>query len=162
MWATCSIPVSSAVTFELAGQVSIASACVPQASTDPPGVHQPVHAASWLTSTSLYDVQVYTAGLTPPIKTKWCLCCGADGMQYLRDTCLTLCCFLQAYPSGAQLLSQGQAGMVTQLSSLHDDLLPTLIKAVASAKQQPLAQQVHPLLSMEKGDSSTTHAVTCI
>lgn len=71
---------------------------------------------------------------------------GADGMQYLRDTCLTLCCFLQAYPSGAQLLSQGQAGMVTQLSSLHDDLLPTLVKTVASAKQQPLAQQVHPLV----------------
>lgn len=63
-------------------------------------------------------------------------------MQYLRDTCITLCCFLQAYPSGAQVLMQGQAGMVTQLTSLHNDLLPSLNRAVGPAKNQPLAQQV--------------------
>ena len=56
---------------------------------------------------------------------------------------MTLCYFLQAYPSGAQVLSQGQAGMVTQLTSLHDELLPALAKAATAAQQQPLAQQVH-------------------
>lgn len=66
----------------------------------------------------------------------------ADGMQYLRDTCMTLCYFLQAYASGTQVLSQGRADVISQLTSLHDDLLPTLAKAAASTKQQPLAQQV--------------------
>ena len=56
---------------------------------------------------------------------------------------MTLCCFLQAYPPGSQVLMHGQAGMITQLTSLHDDLLPTLNLAAASAKKQLLAQQVH-------------------
>ncbi len=69
---------------------------------------------------------------------------AADGVQYLRDLCMTLCYFLQAYPSGAQLLLQGQAGIVMQLTSLHDDLVPQMARAVTSASQnsQPQAAQV--------------------
>lgn len=71
---------------------------------------------------------------------------AADGVQYLRDMCLTLCCFLQAYPSGAQLLLQTQAAMVTHLTSLHDDLIPQIAKCVTAAAQhqQSQAPQVTP------------------
>ena len=75
---------------------------------------------------------------------------GADGIEYMRDMCMTLCYFLQAYPSGAQLLLQGQAGIVTQLTSLHDDLMPQITKAVAAASQhQPHASQVKRFLLSE-------------
>lgn len=53
---------------------------------------------------------------------------------------MTLCYFLQAYPSGAQLLLQGQASMVTQLTSLHDDLVPQMARAVTSASQHSQLQ----------------------
>lgn len=68
----------------------------------------------------------------------------SDGVQYLRDICMTLCYFLQAYPSGAQLLLQGQAGLVTQLTSLHDDLIPQMARALASTAphNQPQTLQV--------------------
>ena len=61
--------------------------------------------------------------------------------------CLTLCYFLQAYPSGSQLLLQGQAGLVTQLTSLHDDLIPQMTRAVTSASHpsQATASLVSPL-----------------
>ena len=58
----------------------------------------------------------------------------------MRDLCMTLCYFLQAYPSGAQLLLQGQASMVTQLTSLHDDLVPQMARAVTSASQHSQLQ----------------------
>ena len=71
-------------------------------------------------------------------------CGAADGVQYLRDLCMTLCYFLQAYPSGAQLLLQGQVGIVTQLTSLYDDLIPQAHKAISSAvpHNKPQAVQV--------------------
>ena len=74
----------------------------------------------------------------------WCnsdlVCSIADGVQYLRDTCLTLCYFLEAYPSGSQLLQQGQAGLITQLTSLHDDLVPQINKAATAASYHQKAQ----------------------
>lgn len=74
-------------------------------------------------------------------------CGAADGVQYLRDLCMTLCYFLQAYPSGAQLLLQGQAGIVTQLTSLYDDLIPQAHKAISAAvpHNKPQAVQVSSL-----------------
>ncbi|KAL0032304.1 hypothetical protein WJX79_003738 [Trebouxia sp. C0005] len=69
----------------------------------------------------------------------------SDGVQYMKDLCITLCCFLQAYPSGAQLLLQGQASLVTQLTSLHDDLVPQMARAVTSASQHSQPQAAHVL-----------------
>jgi len=64
---------------------------------------------------------------------------------------MTLCYFLQAYPSGAQLLLQGQAGIVMQLTSLHDDLVPQMARAVTSASQhnQRQAAQVSTCTCMQ-------------
>ncbi len=64
---------------------------------------------------------------------------------------MTLCYFLQAYPSGAQLLLQGQASIVTQLTSLHDDLVPQMARAVTSASQhnQRQAAQVSTCTCMQ-------------
>lgn len=74
--------------------------------------------------------------------------CAADGVQYLRDMCITLCYFLQAYPPGSQLLLQGQATIITHLTSLHDDLIPRLAKCGTAGAQhhRPKAEQVNPLL----------------
>ncbi|KAL3132505.1 hypothetical protein ABBQ32_009050 [Trebouxia sp. C0010 RCD-2024] len=68
----------------------------------------------------------------------------SDGVQYLRDMCITLCYFLQAYPSGSQLLLQGQATIITHLTSLHDDLIPRLAKCGTAAAQhhRPKAEQL--------------------
>ena len=85
------------------------------------------------------------------------VCCyaAADGVQYMKDLCITLCCFLQAYPSGAQLLLQGQASLVTQLTSLHDDLVPQMARAVTSASQhsQPQAAHVSTCTRVQSGVS---------
>ncbi len=80
-----------------------------------------------------------------------CRYAAADGVQYMRDLCMTLCYFLQAYPSGAQLLLQGQASIVTQLTSLHDDLVPQMARAVTSASQhnQRQAAQVSTCTCMQ-------------
>lgn len=74
----------------------------------------------------------------------------ADGVQYLRDMCITLCYFLQAYPSGSQLLLQGQASIITHLTTLHDDLIPQVAKCgTAAAKHHHSdADQVRSLLCM--------------
>lgn len=75
---------------------------------------------------------------------------AADGVQYLRDMCITLCYFLQAYPSGSQLLLQGQASIITHLTTLHDDLIPQVAKCgtAASQHQQSQAEQVGSLFYM--------------
>ena len=75
---------------------------------------------------------------------------AADGVQYLRDMCITLCYFLQAYPSGSQLLLQGQAGIITHLTTLHDDLIPQIAKCgtAASQHQKSKAEQVRSLFHM--------------
>ncbi len=75
---------------------------------------------------------------------------------------MTLCYFLQAYPSGAQLLLQGQAGIVTQLASLHDDLVPQMARVVTSASQhsQPQAAQVSTCTRMPSW-ASLVIACTC-
>ena len=71
---------------------------------------------------------------------------AADGAQYLRDTCITLCYFLQAYPPGSQLLLQGHP-IITHLTMLHDDLIPQMAKSVTAAAQHhhPQAPQVESL-----------------
>ncbi|DBB14005.1 TPA: hypothetical protein ACH3X3_000976 [Trebouxia sp. C0006] len=84
----------------------------------------------------------------------------SDGVQYMRDLCMTLCYFLQAYPSGAQLLLQGQASMVTQLTSLHDDLVPQMARAVTSASQHSqlqAAQVLHHLRHLIPASQKLTH-----
>lgn len=63
------------------------------------------------------------------------LCGAADGVQYMRDTCMTLCYFLQAYPPGSQLLLQGHPTIITHLTGLHDDLIPQMAKSVTAAGQ---------------------------
>lgn len=84
----------------------------------------------------------------------------SDGVQYMRDLCMTLCYFLQAYPSGAQLLLQGQASMVSQLTSLHDDLVPQMARAVTCASQHtqsPAAQALHHLRHLIPASQKLTH-----
>ncbi|KAL3156739.1 hypothetical protein ABBQ38_001014 [Trebouxia sp. C0009 RCD-2024] len=83
----------------------------------------------------------------------------SDGVQYLRDMCITLCYFLQAYPPGSQLLLQGQATIITHLTSLHDDLIPRLAKCGTAGAQhhRPKAEQV--LTSLRHLHASTQKLV---
>ena len=43
-----------------------------------------------------------------------------------KHTCFALCAFLEADPFGYVLLQQRQAGLMTYLTSLHDDLVPQI------------------------------------
>lgn len=102
-------------------------------------------------SKTLTEPKAVPPNLTPTVSSRHNHCSmagAADGVQYLRDMCITLCYFLQAYPSGSQLLLQGQASIVTHLTTLHDDLIPQVAKCGAAAlqHQQSQAEQVRPLL----------------
>ena len=54
-------------------------------------------------------------------------------MLYLRDVCLTLSAFLAARPAAAAALLGADAGLLSALAAVHDDLLPRLSSAVAKA-----------------------------
>ena len=60
----------------------------------------------------------------------------ADGVLYLRDVCLTLSAFLAARPAAAAALLGADAGLLSALAAVHDDLLPRLSSAVAKAPVQ--------------------------
>ena len=121
----------------------------PPAFPEPIIMHSP-HLCCTIDGCPLLLHSQYTSACARPeavciCSSEWARPCyaAADGVQYMRDLCMTLCYFLQAYPSGAQLLLQGQASMVSQLTSLHDDLVPQMARAVTSASQHtqsPAAQ----------------------
>ena len=87
---------------------------------------------------------------------------AADGAQYMRDLGMTLCYFLQAYPPGSQLLLQGQAGMVTHLTTLHDDLIPQMANCLAEAVQQQQSQATQVGTCLDKHASSTLLLLFCL
>lgn len=57
----------------------------------------------------------------------------ADGIAYLRDTCLTLAALLQAHPPAAALLLQQGPALVEALGAVHDQLLPAVHKLARSS-----------------------------
>lgn len=57
----------------------------------------------------------------------------ADGIAYLRDTCLTLAALLQAHPPAAALLLQQGPGLIEALGAVHDQLLPAVHRLARSA-----------------------------
>ena len=61
-------------------------------------------------------------------------CAGcADGVQYVRDVCLTLAAFLAALPSAAELLLGPEAGLIAALAAAHDELVPQMQAALMRA-----------------------------
>ncbi len=61
----------------------------------------------------------------PPPPPPWCGA-PADGIAYLRDTCLTLAALLQAHPPAAALLLQQGPALLEALGAVHDQLLPAV------------------------------------
>jgi hypothetical protein len=57
----------------------------------------------------------------------------ADGVQYVRDVCLTLAAFLAALPAVAEPLLGPEAGLVSAMAAAHDELAPQMQAALSRA-----------------------------
>ena len=57
----------------------------------------------------------------------------ADGVQYIRDVCLTLAAFLAALPTAAEPLLGSEAGLIAALAAAHDELVPQMQAALSRA-----------------------------
>ena len=78
---------------------------------------------------------------------------SADGVSYLRDTCLTLASLVQAHPPAAGLLLQQGPELIEGLGAVHDKLLPAVLKAARAGGDSlvPLLRQAsHVQLAAER------------
>jgi hypothetical protein len=64
---------------------------------------------------------------------------AADGILYLRDTCLTLASLVAARPAAAALLLQQGPALMEALSAVHDQLLPAAQRAARAARPDDVA-----------------------
>ena len=62
-----------------------------------------------------------------------CALVGADGVQYVKDVCLTLAAFLAALPAAAEPLLGPEAGLISAVAAAHDELAPQMHSALKRA-----------------------------
>lgn len=82
----------------------------------------------------------------------------ADGLAYLHDTSRTLAAFLSSYPPAAFALAAcNSPGLLTQLISLHDQLLPLVAAAVvkpsgaSGSSSRGSRGTLHPTVALQAG-----------
>ena len=73
----------------------------------------------------------------------------ADGVAYLRDTCLTLASLVQAHPPAAALLLQQGPELLEALGVVHDRLLPAVKRAARGAEGDRLLPLLRPACHAE-------------